>query len=186
MFIISGSNVAIILDWFVGNTIFNSRSNNSTDAKTFWAVNTTKKFHLSKFIKTGAQLLPEVTDEFKRLGIDSSRCRKFFPITAAKLNWSSSDNYCAEFKALRMERFRNYRHGGHWNRIAPRPHEIIISAVFHRRRILFGSNGRNCPAQEECLDDINVIIVNFNFAEQTNMNISRKFLSTAMNWRGIQ
>ncbi|MBQ4403289.1 MAG: hypothetical protein II857_02655 [Selenomonadaceae bacterium] len=38
-----------------------------------------EKFQLSQFTREGSQLLREVTDEFNRLGIDTSRLPKTFP-----------------------------------------------------------------------------------------------------------
>ena len=44
-----------------------------------------EEFQLSKFTNEGAQLLREVTDEFNRLGIDSSNLPKTFPDDDGKI-----------------------------------------------------------------------------------------------------
>lgn len=44
-----------------------------------------QKFQLSQFTKEGAKLLREVTDEFNRLGLDSSRLPKTFPDDSDKI-----------------------------------------------------------------------------------------------------
>ena len=44
-----------------------------------------RKFQLSQFTKEGAKLLREVTDEFNRLGLDSSRLPKTFPDDSDKI-----------------------------------------------------------------------------------------------------
>lgn len=44
-----------------------------------------EEFQLSKFTKEGAKLLREVTEEFKRLGINSSRLPKTFPDESGKI-----------------------------------------------------------------------------------------------------
>ena len=54
-----------------------------------------EEFQLSKFTKEGAQLLHEVTDEFKRLGIDASRLPKTFPDDSGKIKLVFVGQYSA-------------------------------------------------------------------------------------------
>ena len=54
-----------------------------------------EEFQLSKFTKEGAKLLREVTDEFNRLGIDSSRLPKIFPDDNGKIKLVFIGQYSA-------------------------------------------------------------------------------------------
>lgn len=54
-----------------------------------------EEFQLSKFTKEGAQLLRGVTEEFKRLGIDSSRLPKTFPDDSGKIKLVFVGQYSA-------------------------------------------------------------------------------------------
>ena len=54
-----------------------------------------EEFQLSKFTKEGAKLLREVTDEFNRLGIDSSRLPKTFPDDSGKIKLVFVGQYSA-------------------------------------------------------------------------------------------
>ena len=54
-----------------------------------------EEFQLSKFTKEGAQLLREVTEEFNRLGIDSSRLPKIFPDDSGKIKLVFVGQYSA-------------------------------------------------------------------------------------------
>ena len=54
-----------------------------------------EEFQLSKFTKEGAQLLREVTEEFNRLGIDSSRLPKTFPDDSGKIKLVFVGQYSA-------------------------------------------------------------------------------------------
>ena len=54
-----------------------------------------EEFQLVKFTKEGAQLLHEVTDEFNRLGIDSSRLPKTFPDDSGKIKLVFVGQYSA-------------------------------------------------------------------------------------------
>lgn len=54
-----------------------------------------QEFQLSKFTKEGAQLLREVTEEFNRLGVDSSRLPKTFPDDDGKIKLVFIGQYSA-------------------------------------------------------------------------------------------
>ena len=54
-----------------------------------------EEFQLSKFTKEGAQLLREVTEEFNRLGVDSSRLPKTFPDDGGKIKLVFIGQYSA-------------------------------------------------------------------------------------------
>lgn len=54
-----------------------------------------EEFQLSRFTKEGAKLLREVTDEFNRLGIDSSRLPKIFPDDSGKIKLVFVGQYSA-------------------------------------------------------------------------------------------
>ena len=54
-----------------------------------------EEFQLSKFTKEGAQLLSEVTEEFNRLGVDSSRLPKTFPDDSGKIKLVFIGQYSA-------------------------------------------------------------------------------------------
>lgn len=54
-----------------------------------------EEFQLSKFTKEGAQLLRGVTEEFNRLGIDSSRLPKIFPDDSGKIKLVFVGQYSA-------------------------------------------------------------------------------------------
>ena len=54
-----------------------------------------EEFQLSKFTKEGAQLMCGVTEEFKRLGIDSSRLPKTFPDDSGKIKLVFVGQYSA-------------------------------------------------------------------------------------------
>lgn len=54
-----------------------------------------EEFQLSKFTNEGAQLLREVTDEFNRLGLDSSRLPKVFPDDSGKIKLVFVGQYSA-------------------------------------------------------------------------------------------
>ena len=54
-----------------------------------------EEFQLSKFTKEGAQLLREVTEEFNRLGIDSSNLPKTFPDDSGKIKLVFVGQYSA-------------------------------------------------------------------------------------------
>lgn len=54
-----------------------------------------EEFQLSKFTKEGAELLRGVTEEFKRLGIDSSRLPKTFPDDSGKIKLVFVGQYSA-------------------------------------------------------------------------------------------
>lgn len=59
-----------------------------------------EEFQLSKFTKEGARLLREVTDEFKRLGIDASRLPKTFPDDGGKIKLVFVGQYSAGKSSL--------------------------------------------------------------------------------------
>ena len=54
-----------------------------------------KEFQLSKFTKEGEELLRGVTEEFNRLGIDSSRLPKTFPDDSGKIKLVFVGQYSA-------------------------------------------------------------------------------------------
>ena len=54
-----------------------------------------EEFQLSNFTKEGAELLREVTDEFQRLGVDSSRLPKTFPDDSGKIKLVFVGQYSA-------------------------------------------------------------------------------------------
>ena len=59
-----------------------------------------EEFQLSKFTNEGAQLLREVTDEFTRLGLDTSRLPKVFPDDSGKIKLVFVGQYSAGKSSL--------------------------------------------------------------------------------------
>ena len=59
-----------------------------------------EEFQLSKFTNEGAQLLREVTDEFTRLGLDTSRLPKTFPDDSGKIKLVFVGQYSAGKSSL--------------------------------------------------------------------------------------